>query len=301
MSTARTFSTTTPLDLTLRLISFTLNLLFTKLNYMFSAIFLSAILIMLASLTGKLATWKGFGKIIQKNTQYLIAFASGIFTVLSISLIQETLELSPSTIWAISNIIFGIIIIHFIIKLLPPAHHHHSVPSKCKHHSRIDARRMMWSDFFHNTGDGILLVGAYTVDIHVGIIATIGIFLHEIVQEISEFFVLKEAGYSTRRALLYNFLVSGSIFIGIILAFSVSTTDKLMLPLMGLATGGFIYALIKDLLPHTIHHAKNSQAVLKHLITFIIGILLMLAVNHLLPHSHEGHHENHLEKHNENS
>lgn len=101
----------------------------------------------------------------------------------------------------VSSVILGIVLVEIIIKIIPKAHHH-SIPLSCGHnHSPIDAHRMMWSNFFHNAGDGILLVSTYAVNIHIGIIATIGIFLHEIIQEISEFFVLKEAGYSTKKTL----------------------------------------------------------------------------------------------------
>jgi zinc and cadmium transporter len=252
---------------------------------------------MLMSLIGKLFTWKGFGKLIQPNTQYLVTFASGIFVVISISLFKETLELSHSLLITTTSILIGVFIVRIIIKLLPVAHHHHSIPADCGHkHSHIDARRMMWSDFFHNAGDGILLVSAYAVNIHIGITATIGILLHEVVQEISEFFVLKEAGYSTNKALLYNFLVSSSILLGIFLAFFISSTNWLMIPLMGLATGGFIYALSKDLIPHTLHHIKKTNTFLKHFIVFILGLLLMLSVGSLTPHSHENHNTNSHEK-----
>jgi zinc transporter ZupT len=266
---------------------------------MFLYTFLSALLIMLTSLIGAIFVWKGFGKLVQHNTHYLITLASGIFTVLVFSLLQETWHLSDSILITVSSVLAGILLIELIIKFIPTAHHHHSVPAKCGHsHSNIDARRMMWSDFFHNAGDGILLVTSYAVDIHIGIAATLGIFLHEAVQEISEFFVLKEAGYSTKKALFWNFLSSSGILIGIILALSVSSVDWLSAPLMGIAGGGFIYALLKDLIPHTLHHAKKTNTALTHLIIFIIGLLLMLAVGNLTPHSHENHtnHEQHIIK-----
>ncbi len=251
---------------------------------------------MLTSLIGAIFVWKGFGKLVQHNTHYLITLASGIFTVLVFSLLKETWHLSDSILITVSSVLAGVLLIELIIKFIPTAHHHHSVPAKCGHsHSNIDARRMMWSDFFHNAGDGILLVTSYTVDIYIGIIATLGIFLHEAVQEISEFFVLKEAGYTTKKALLWNFISSGGILLGVILAFSVSSIDWLSAPLMGLAGGGFIYALSKDLIPHTVHHAQRTNTILKHIFIFIFGILLMLAINNIIPHSHENHsHEKEL-------
>jgi zinc transporter ZupT len=144
---------------------------------MIGYIFISAFIIMLASLVGKLLMWKGLGDKIERNSQYLTTFASGVFIVLAFSLIQETFHLTTSPWIAIGSILFGIIVIEIITRLMPEAHHDHCLPPHCdKKHSPIDARRMMWTDAFHNIGDGILIVGAYMVSIEVGIAATIGIF-----------------------------------------------------------------------------------------------------------------------------
>jgi zinc and cadmium transporter len=265
-------------------------------------IFLSAIIIMFASLVGKLFMWKGFGNFIEKRSQYLTTFASGVFIVLAFALVKETFHLSTSTFIAIGSILFGILVIEGITQLMPPAHHDHCLPPHCnKKHSPIDARRMMITDGFHNMGDGILIVGAYMVNIHVGIAATIGIFLHELVQEMSEFFVLKEAGYSTKKALIYNFIVSSTILLGVILTLSLSSIDWMIAPLMGFAAGGFIYVLIRDLLPHMSHHATRKHTWSKHILILILGILTMLLINNLVPHSHEHHHDEHHDEHTNKS
>jgi len=255
-------------------------------------LFSSAFLIMLASLIGVIFIWKRLGNFLQKNTHYLISFASGVFVVLTYGLLKETFHLSSSPLVAIASIILGILIIQVIIKLLPTSkHHHHSVPAGCnKKHSKIDARRVMWSDTFHNAGDGILIASSFLIDVHLGLMATIGIFLHEIVQEISEFFILKEAGYSTKKALFWNFLSSSSILLGIIVTLFFSGIEWMATPLMGFATGGFIYVLARDLFPHTFKHAKKTHSFFNHLIIFIFGIILMISVNALFPHSHEHHH-----------
>lgn len=258
-------------------------------------IFLSALIIMLASLIGVMFVWKGFGTFVEKRAQYLTTFASGVFIVLTFSLLQETFHLASTVLIAIGSVLCGMLIIEIITRIMPEAHHDHCLPPHCdKKHSPIDARRMMLTDAFHNMGDGILLVGAYIVSIPVGIAATIGIFLHEIVQEISEFFIFKEAGYSTKKALLYNFIISSTILLGVILTLTLSSVEWMMVPLMGFAAGGFIYVLVRDLLPHMAHHATRKNIWLQHIIVLICGILIMLLVNSIMPHSHEHdeHHDN---------
>lgn len=264
---------------------------------MLSYMFLSALIIMFVSLIGVIFVWKGFGTFVAKNSHYLTTFAGGVFAVLAFAMVKETFHLSQSISIAIGSIVFGILLIELVTRIMPKAHHHHTLPPRCgKKHSCIDARRMMITDLFHNTGDGILLVGAYMIDIHVGIVATIGIFLHEIVQEISEFFIFKEAGYSTKRALVYNFLISSSILFGIALTLALSSIEWLIAPLMGFAAGGFIYVLSRDLIPHTIHNAKQTNKWLQYGIVFICGIGIMLFVNNIIPHSHEhDEHDKHIE------
>ncbi len=90
-------------------------------------------------------------------------------------------------------------------------------------------------------------------------------FVHELVQEVSEFFVLKQAGYSTKKALLTNFAVSSTILIGSIGGtFLLDTFSELELPLMGIAAGAFLVVVFQDLIPHSVRKAKAKASHLKH-------------------------------------
>ncbi len=238
-------------------------------------IFFSAVTIISVSLIGKLLTWKKMGNFLEKHTHYLTTFSAGVFTIITISLLGEVFEGSDNKILTIGSILLGIIIIKTITTLMSPLHHHHSIKNDCEKHSSIDARRVVWSDTFHNAGDGILLVTSYLIDIKIGLAATIGILFHEVVQEISEFFILREGGYSVRKALWYNFLSANSIWIGVIFAITFSKTVTLNTILTGLATGGFLYVLTRDLIPHSIHDAKHNHTQWQHILLFFIGLLLM--------------------------
>jgi zinc transporter ZupT len=56
---------------------------------------------------------------------------------------------------------------------------------------------------------------------------------------------------------------------------------------MGLAAGGFIYVLLRDLIPHAINDAKKTKTMFQHGVVFIIGITVMFLVNNIVPHEHE--------------
>lgn len=257
---------------------------------MYIYITFSAILIMLASLIGVIFIWKGFGQFLQKNTKYLTTFAIGVFVVVAYSLCVETLHLTGSIILAFSSIIGGIIFLQIATYFMP--HHHHDTDDCCpEHHTIINAKRILLGDAIHNIGDGILLVSAFMINVHIGIFAALGILLHELVQEIAEFFILKEAGYSTKKALMYNFIIAGTIFIGVAIGLFVSQIPFINIIFIGLAAGGFVYILVADLLPHTLYSMKISGNKKIHIFIGTLGAMIMLSIGFIAPHSHEHDHE----------
>ena len=68
-------------------------------------------------------------------------------------------------------------------------------------------------DAIHNVHDGIILVPAFLVSPVVGFGTALAILFHETVQEIAEFFILLGAGYSIKKALLLNLIVSTTNYI----------------------------------------------------------------------------------------
>jgi len=261
------------------------------------AVIISSLVIMFASLIGVLFAWKGLSGFLKKNKKYLTTFAIGVFIVVTYSLIKETLHLTESPLLAIVSVLGGVLLIHLVSLLLP--HHHHDTKDCCpEEHTPLNARRILFGDAIHNIGDGILLVSAFLISTQVGLIAALGILLHELVQEIAEFFILKEAGYTTRKALVYNFIVSSTIFIGVIIGLFASSIPIINIMFIGLAAGGFLYILAADLIPHTIRSIKNSGNLNAHIAIGILGMLTMLSTQLIVPHSHEheldDHHENEI-------
>jgi zinc and cadmium transporter len=246
---------------------------------------------MLASLAGVLFIWKGVGTFIEKNLSLLVSFSAGVFLVVVFQLGQETLHHAQSAgqgwIW----ILAGVLLITFIFRFLPDFHHHHDEQHDHTH-SRIDARRIVISDAIHNLGDGILIAATFSISIPLGIATAISIFVHEFVQEVSEFFVLRQAGLSVNRALTVNFLASATILIGAVGGYFVlDSFSALEVPLLGIAAGSFLVVVLHDLIPDSVRHSHETKSYFKYIATFIIGIVLMFGINNWLGHAHEVEHE----------
>jgi len=245
---------------------------------------------MLASLSGVIFIWKVFGKYVQNNLGLLVSFSAGVFLVLVVGLFNEIFSESENILSPILWVGFGIVIVSLLFKLLPNFHHHHDDSHEHEKHTGIDAKRIVFSDAIHNIGDGILLASSFMVSISLGIAATISIFIHEIVQEISEFFVLRQAGLSTKKALIVNFVSSGTILIGSVGGFFLlEKFETLEIPLLAISAGAFLIVVIKDLIPESIRHSREKKNYWKHIVSFLIGVSIMFNINSIFPHVGHGH------------
>ncbi len=249
-------------------------------------ILLSSLLVMLASLVGSVSVWKSLGGAIEKNLHYLVSFSAGVFLLISYGLAHESIEhlesVTSGGLWIILGMVFSAI----VFKLLPEFHHHHD-SSSSHTHSAIDSRRILISDAIHNIGDGILLAASFSVSTALGIATTLSVFVHELIQEISEFFVLKQAGYSTKGALKANFVVSSTVLIGAIGGyFLLDKFEMFEAPLLGITAGSFFVIIFHDLIPHSIKDIVKGRHAVKHIIYFILGLLTMFVASNIFAHIH---------------
>ena len=243
----------------------------------------AAICVMVVSLSGVIFTSQTLGAWMRSLLTYLATFSAGVLSILAYHLIKESLHEAPTAAFAAGSILAGIIVMEIIHHLLPEEHHHHELPADHSH-TPIDGRKVLVSDAVHNITDGFIIVPAFFVDLSIGVAATAGILLHELVQEVSEFFVLKEAGYTTHRALTLNFGVSSTILIGVALALMFASFEATLSLLAGFAAGGFLSVVVRDLLPHAFESIKASRSWLPHLIAAVVGASIMFGVITLAPH-----------------
>ncbi len=249
----------------------------------YSYAFVAAVTVMLVSLSGVIFSSSVLSTWTHRHLKYLATFSAGVFLMVVYHLLEEMLHESDALALVVGAVLFGAALMEALHHLLPAEHHHHEAHHDHTHTS-VDGRRVLVSDALHNIGDGILLVAAFATNWAIGIAATVGIVVHELVQEISEFFVLKEAGYTTKRALGLILLSSSTILIGVGVASFLSSSEAIALLFAGLAAGGFLAVLLRDLLPHTLHSIKEHGGGFIHLSAFVMGIILMFGVQTYFSH-----------------
>jgi zinc and cadmium transporter len=238
--------------------------------------------VMAVSLSGIIFTSNKIGAWLKPRLTYLATFSAGVLAVLAYHLIEEALHEASSFAVVAASIVVGVVALEIIHGLVPDSHHHHGTTDHT--HSAVDGRRVLISDGVHNITDGFLIVSSFLADWRIGIGATVGIMLHETVQEISEFFVLKHAGYTNREALTYNFMSSATILIGIGISLVFASSESLLSILAALAAGGFLSVVIRDLIPSAIESAQSDGRWVHHIVAIFIGAALMLSITILMPH-----------------
>lgn len=134
------------------------------------------------------------------------------------------------------------------------------------------------ADGIHNFLDGVLIAASFATGGGLGLIATLAIAMHEIPQEIGDFGVLLHSGFTRRKALLYNILVSLTAIAGGILGYIAShTMTEFAHYLIPIAAGGFIYISAADLIPE-LKHETSTKRTISMIATFLFGVVIMMLV-----------------------
>ncbi|MSS74030.1 ZIP family metal transporter [Candidatus Pacearchaeota archaeon] len=215
-------------------------------------------------------------KRLHKILIYLVSFAAGaLLGDAFLHLIPELIEENSFTL-STSFWILGGIVLFFIIEKIVRWQHCH-LP-QTKEHKHPFAIINLVGDGFHNLIDGLIIGASYIVSIPLGLATTLAVIFHEIPQEISDFGVLLQGGFSKKKALLFNFLSACTAILGAIIALVatkfIPLISQIILPI---AIGGFVYIAGADLIPELHKNVETKKSILQ-LVALIIGILVMASL-----------------------
>lgn len=119
------------------------------------------------------------------------------------------------------------------------------------HHATVTAPPLiLLGDAFHNFVDGVLIAAAFIADPLLGVTTTVAIIAHEVPQEMGDFVLLRNAGWSNAKAFVANAGSSLSSLIGGALGFFALSAADFVLPyVLVIAASSFIYVALADIFP----------------------------------------------------
>lgn len=170
-------------------------------------------------------------------------------------------------------IILWIIISFILEKIIHWRHCHH--PTTKDHPHPLAIMNLFW-DALHNFLDWLIIGWAFLIDIKVWIATLIAVILHEIPQEIWDFWVLIHAGLSIKKALILNFIVSLTALVWVIVALLLSNyVENINNTLIPITVWAFIYIASTDLIPE-LHKETDIKKSLVQLFIFLLWIWAMI-------------------------
>jgi len=226
--------------------------------------------------------------LLSKMVERMVSLSVGI--MLSTSLLHALPEAFQSAAQAhvdprslFATLLGGLLAFFMLEKLaiLRHSHHHEGDGHHHSHgHDKREAGKSGWmiliGDAMHNFTDGILIAAAFLANPELGIVTGLAIIAHEIPQEIGDFIVLLNAGFSRTRAYVFNLLCSAMAIAGGLLGyFTLDKASGLIPYVLVFASSGFIYIAVSDLMPQMQRRATLRESI-PQVLLIGAGVLIVL-------------------------
>lgn len=177
--------------------------------------------------------------------------------------LQQAMPLAVS-----ATVLAGIVVFFLLEKIVIWRHCHES---ECEVHGTA-APLILIGDAFHNFVDGFVIAAAFLTSVPLGIAASLAVIAHEIPQEVGDFAILLENGYTKKRALMLNMLSSLATLPGAVIAyFFLGAVQEAVPFILALSAASFIYIAVADLVPG-LHHQVGLKPAATQLILMLAGI-----------------------------
>jgi zinc and cadmium transporter len=248
----------------------------------FSSVVLYGSLAGMATLAGIYLVLRGEDWV-HRHTVHLISFAAGALVALSLlDVLPEAFELNAYGMhWALLSFLG-----FYALEKAVVVHAGHEDLDACDPESEVH-RRYSFGVIsflgigFHSLLDGVVIGAGFAESQAIGILATLGVMLHEFPEGLSILSILFHAGFERTHAIAYSVAVALATPLGAVGAFLFlrNIGPDVLGALLGIAAGSFLYIAASDLLPET--HRQASPYILPLVAS---GSLSMLVVGMLLHH-----------------
>ena len=208
--------------------------------------------------------------LLSKVVERMVSLSVGLMLATSLlHALPEAFDSTASPRSLFATLLAGLLAFFVLEKLAIMRHsHHHEHDGHHHHHGhdKSEAGKAGWmilvGDGMHNFTDGILIAAAFLADPKLGLVTGLAIIAHEIPQEIGDFIVLLNAGFSRTRAYVYNLLCSLLSIAGGLLGYYFLDRASSLIPyVLVFASSGFIYIAVSDLMPQMQRRATLRESV----------------------------------------
>ncbi|MCU0849482.1 MAG: ZIP family metal transporter [Spirochaetes bacterium] len=170
-------------------------------------------------------------------------------------------------------VLSGVVIFFLLEKLVIWRHCH---KQDCDVHN-ASGPIIIIGDALHNFIDGVVIAGAFLISAETGLAVSIAVIAHEIPQEVGDFALLLDYGYSRSKALLLNVLSSLTTIAGALMAFLSLQVARSLIPyVLAISAASFIYIALADIMPG-LQKKHSTKENLIQVMLIALGLATILA------------------------
>ena len=208
----------------------------------------------------------------------LVSYAIGtLLTAALVGMIPNAISNSNPTL--IMLFVVGGIIFFFLLEKTVIWHHCHD--EECELHSAVGPILLI-GDSFHNFIDGVVIAASFLISIPFGITVSLSVIAHEVPQELGDFAILLDRGYSRRKAFSLNLLSSSFTIPAALISYYILDAVYSIIPfILAISAASFIYIALTDLTPD-LHGKLGLVSNIRQIFLIIAGvgtILLILSLH----------------------
>jgi zinc and cadmium transporter len=215
----------------------------------------------------------------ERLVPFLVSYATGALLGASLlGLLPQAIE-QGGLLRSLGTVLAGLILFFVLERLLIWRHCHRE--GTCEVHGAA-GQLILVGDALHNFVDGIVIAAAFLSSIPLGIATGIAVIAHELPQEVGDFAVLLDNGFSRGRALKWNLLSGSATLPGALLAYvALEQSRGLIGPILALSAASFLYIGLADLIPG-LHRRIGSEAGIAEFVLLLAGVgtILVLRLHH---------------------
>ncbi len=234
--------------------------------------------------------------VLTRVVKSLVSLSAGVLLGTALlHVLPEAFESGASPQALFGTLLGGLLFFWLLEKAEIYRHVHHHEGDGHHHHHHFDAEQagrggytVLVGDGIHNFCDGVIIAAAFLTDTTLGVVTALAVVAHEIPQEAGDYIVLLNAGFSRRKALLYNGLSGLAGVVGGVVGYFLLEPFQALFPfLLVAAASSFIYVAVADLLPQLQQRLKWGETVAQ-VAWLAAGLALVLLAMELL-HLGQGH------------
>ena len=198
----------------------------------------------------------------------LISYAVGtLLGVALLALVPEALDALPATA-ALGALLAGIVGFFMLEKLVIWRHCH---TAGCDAHDS-SAALILIGGSLHNFTDGAIVGAAVLTSLPLGITTALAVAAHQIPQEVGDYAILLDAGYSRRQAFVMNTLSASTCALGAVAVYAAASWTPTALPyVLAFAAGSFLYVAMSDLIPG-LHREAIDVGAIRQVLLIAAGV-----------------------------